>query len=54
MLQWCPDISHGPVQPDNETIRGVGYKTVLLPLSVIKKRYMCGENAVKVMIHYVL
>ncbi len=31
-IQWCPDISPGPVQPDNGTIRGVGHKTVLLPL----------------------
>ncbi len=31
-LQLCPDISPGPVQPDNGTIRGVGHKTVLLPL----------------------
>ncbi len=29
-LQWCPDISPGPVQPDNWTIRGVGHKTVNL------------------------
>ncbi len=34
-IQWCPDISPGPVQPDNETIRGVGHKTVLLPLRCI-------------------
>ncbi len=31
-IQWCPDISPGPVLPDNGTIRGVGHKTVLLPL----------------------
>ncbi len=31
-IQWCPDISPGPVQPDNGTILGVGHKTVLLPL----------------------
>ncbi len=31
-LQWCPDISPGPIQPDNGKIRGVGHKTVLLPL----------------------
>ncbi len=30
-----PDISHGPVQPDNGTIRGVGHKAVLLPLRCI-------------------
>ncbi len=34
-IQWCPDISPGPVQPDNGTIRGVGHKTVLLPLRCI-------------------
>ncbi len=81
-IQWCPDISPGPVQPDNGTIRGVGHNTVLLPfkiaapgpkilgvfglnkftfsncsvltVSVIIKGYLCGENALKVMIHYVL
>ncbi len=72
ILQFCPDISPGTVQPDNETIRGVGHKTVLLPLgifglnkftflhclmptaSVIIKRYLCGENVLKVIIHHVL
>ncbi len=34
-LQWCPDISPRPVQPDNGTIRGVGHKTVFLPLRCI-------------------
>ncbi len=34
-IQWCPDISPGPVQPDNGTIRGMGHKTVLLPLRCI-------------------
>ncbi len=27
-IQWCPDISPGPVQPGSGTIRGVGLKTV--------------------------
>ncbi len=69
VIQWCPDISPGSVQPDNGTIRGVGHKTVLLPLRCNKftfshcliltvndiiKRYLCDENALKVMIHYVL
>ncbi len=31
-LQWCPDISPGSVQPVNGTKRGVGHKTVHLPL----------------------
>ncbi len=71
-IQWCPDISPGPVKPDNGISLGVGHKTVLLPLrciwlkyvhfshclpltvSVIIKRYLCGENALKVTIHYVL
>ncbi len=34
-LQWCPDISPGPVQSDNGTIWGVGHKAVLLPLRCI-------------------
>ncbi len=34
-LQWCPDISPGPVQPDNGTMRGMGHKAVLLPLRCI-------------------
>ncbi len=34
-IQWCPDISPGPVQTDNETIRGVGQKAVHLPLRSI-------------------
>ncbi len=34
-IQWCPDISPGPVQADNGTIRGVGRKAVLLPLRCI-------------------
>ncbi len=34
-IQWCPDISPGPVQPDKGTIRGVGHKAVLLPLRCI-------------------
>ncbi len=69
IVQWCPDISPGSVQPDNGTIRGVGHKRVLLPLRCnmvtfshcliltvndIIKRYLCDENALKVMIHYVL
>ncbi len=35
LLQWGPDISTGPVQPDHVTIRGVGHKAVLLPLKCI-------------------
>ncbi len=31
-VQWCLDISPGPVQSDNGTIRGVGQKAVHLPL----------------------
>ncbi len=30
VIQWCPDISPGSVQPDNGTIWGVGHKTVPL------------------------
>ncbi len=34
-IQWCPDISPGPVQPGSGTIRGVGLKTVRLPVRCI-------------------
>ncbi len=39
-VQWSPDISPGPVQPDNGTIRGVGQKAVLLPLRSIWLKYV--------------
>ncbi len=34
-LQGCPDMSPGPVQPDNGAIRGVGQKSVPLPMMSI-------------------
>ncbi len=33
-IQWCPDISPGPVQPDNGTIWGVGHKRCFYLLGV--------------------
>ncbi len=39
-IQWCPDISPEPVQHVNGTIRGVGHKTVLLPLRRIWLKYV--------------
>ncbi len=58
LIQWCPDIRPGPVQPDNGTIRVVGHKTVLylsgaFGLNKFTFSHCLMLTALKVMIHNV-